>query len=47
MSLVIGLGALDKNDTTYGANSSFSPMLFCTVALGILLVINKKSKGCN
>ena len=44
MSLVIGLGPLDEKEATYGANSSFSSILFCIVAVGMLLVINKTSK---
>ena len=44
MSLVIGLGPLEEKDATYGANSSFSSILFFIVAEGILLVINKTSK---
>ena len=44
MSLVIELGPLDEKDTTNGANSSFSSILFCIVAVGILLVFNKTLK---
>lgn len=44
MSLVIELGPLDEKDTTNEANSSFSSILFCMVAVGILLVFNKTLK---
>ena len=44
MSLVIELGPLDEKDATNGANSSFSSILFCIVAVGILLVFNKTLK---
>ena len=44
MILVIGLGPLDEKEATFGANSTFSSILFCIVAVGMLLVINKTSK---
>jgi hypothetical protein len=37
MSLVIGLGPLDENETTYGAKSSSRWMLLNIVAVGFLL----------
>ena len=39
MSLVIGLGPLGEREATYGANSSFSSVLFCIVAVGMLRML--------
>lgn len=43
ISFVIGLGPLDENETTTGANSFFSAALFNIVAVGILLIFNKNA----
>lgn len=36
MSAVIGLGPLDENDATTGANSSLLSILFSMIAIGLL-----------
>ena len=38
MSLVIGLGPLEENETTNGANSSLTSTLFCIIAMGLLFI---------
>lgn len=43
ISFVIGLGPLDENETTTGANSFFSAVLFIIVAVGILLIFNRNA----
>ena len=47
MSLVMGFGPLDENETTNGAESSFSSVLFSIVAVGFLYKKQKINKEIN